>query len=87
MLINAEDSYQDLREEFEKIKPWNRGGKKRKKKKEKEKPHFILLWAGGGEGFFPFLLFSPVNLLASMSVFSRYMKVVRVSKRGYSRVR
>jgi hypothetical protein len=82
MLINAKDPYQDLLEEFEKIKPWKRGGKKRKRKTS-----FYFTLGGGGEGFFPFLLFSPVNLLASMSVFSRYMKVVRVSKRGYSRVR
>jgi hypothetical protein len=80
MLINAEDPYHYLLEEFEKIKPWKRGGKKRKKKKK----NVILFYFGGA--VFPFLLFSPVNLLASMSVFSRYMNVVRVSKRGYSRM-
>jgi hypothetical protein len=62
MLINAEDPCQDLLEEFEKIKPWKRGGKKRKKKKK----NLILFyfWEGGGRGGgFPFLLFSPVNLV------------------------
>jgi hypothetical protein len=54
MLINAEDPYQDLLEEFEKIKPWKRGGRKRKKKKKS----LILFYLKP-----PFLLFLPVNLV------------------------
>jgi hypothetical protein len=49
MLINAKDPYQDLLEEFEKIKPWKRGGKKRKKKKK----NLILFYFGGGGRVFP----------------------------------
>jgi hypothetical protein len=91
MLINAEDPYQDLLEEFEKIKPWKRGGKKRKKEKKKRRTSFYFTLGGvegGGVNFFsPSFCFTLSIVSASMSVFSRYMNVVTVNKRGYSGVR
>jgi hypothetical protein len=68
MLINAEDPYQDLLEEFEKIKPWKRGGKKKKKK-------MLILFYFAGGGVSPSFCFYLSILSASMSVFSKYMNV------------